>query len=509
MKSMVRVVSLAVCVVVILSGVAPLAFAADVEKTTKVTADEYIKQLLAEAAVRAQDRERSADLFFTTGQKRYDERQYEKAEQDFASAVALNPNHAKAKKRLAQVRDILGKTPEHRVLITERTRREIELGLQRAQMLKATADASVRLRQEDYEGAIAKLDEAGNIAKVLATRVDVSRERAEIDSLTTKAKAARDVAKAKLAKDKAAQAERFAKEQKQRVVNLEQQRVSRLLEDAKGLYKDTRYLDAARKCDEILKLEPRNKEVIAFKDSCVEAQIAIDIKRYEKEKKFETAATWRRTRKEAIPYTDWRPLYPDDWEEKRLRRAGTQIEVDTVADATWKKELERKLELPVSFDFIATPLDDVVAFLRSSHRVNIVVDSKEVGGGLDLTLQLEKVKFKDALEWALRLLNLSYTLENGAIFISTKEKIGKSQRTVTRFYDVTDLTIDIKNFKPNIKAISNSDLDAENMTDIFNEGEKGGGTEDKQFTGDSLVEFIKSVIAPGTWVEIKDDINLD
>lgn len=502
MKSMVRVVSLAVCAVVVLSGVAPLALAADTEKKSDATPDEFIKQLLQEARIREQDRKRSAALFFDAGVKRYNARQFEKAEQDFASAVALDPNHTKAKELLAKVQGLLGKGTADSILIVERNRRKIEQGLERARMLKATADARTLLRQEDFNGAIAKLDEAGNIAKVLAAHVDVSRETTEINTLTAKAKAAREVAKAKEAKKRAEEATAIVKAEKERVLSLQRQRVSRLLEDAKSLYKDTRYLDAARKCDEILKLDPRNKDVLAYKDTCVEAQIAVDLKRYERDMLTETASTWRRTRKEAIPYTDWKPLYPDDWEEKRLRVAGTQIEVETVADADWKVKLQRKLELPVSFDFIATPLDDVVAFLRSIHKVNIVVDKKEVGGDQDLTLQLEKVKFKDALEWALRLLNLKYTLENGAIFISSKEKIGESQRTVTRFYDVTDLTIDIRNFKPNIQAISNSDLDAENMDDIFSEDEGGDGAEDKGFTGDSLVEFIKSVIAPGSWVEV-------
>ena len=501
MKKMVRIVSLAVCAVVILGGVAPLALAADTAKKAGVTPDEYVKRLLDEAKVREQERKRSAELFFTEGEKSYKARQFEKAEDALTTAVALDPNHARARKLLAAVQGVLNKGPAQKVMATERDMEVIQLGLQRARMVQATADARALLRQEDYDGAIAKLDDAGNIARVLNTRLDVSAESAEINSLTAKAKSAREAKQADKAKKTADAAKKFVEEAKRRVQDLQQQRITRLLEDAKNLYKDARYLDAARKCDEVLKLNPRNKEVIAFKDSCVEAQIAVDMKRYEKDKLSETASTWRRTRKEAIPYTDWKPLFPDDWEEKRLRVAGTQIEVETAENAPWKDALKQKLELPVSFDFIATPLDDVVAFLRSIHKVNIVVDKKEVGGDRDLTLQLEKVKFKDALEWALRLLDLKYTLENGAIFISSKQKIGESRTTVTRFYDVTDLTLEIRNFKPNIQAISNSDLDAENMDDIFSEDKDGGGVEDKGFTGDSLVEFIKSVIAPGSWVE--------
>ena len=505
MKRMASIVSVAVCGVLILSGLAPLAFAADAEADSDAKHKEMLKRLTEEAAVKEKHKQLSAEAFFKTGEKRYHERQYEKAEQDLKSALILNPNHAKAREYLDSVQRILGKGDADRIIVGKRIETQVELGHQRARMLKAMAEARKLLRQQDYARSLEKLDEARNIAKVLATRVDVGRETGEINSLTEKAAAARDAASKKKAERMSKQANDLAKAEKDRVLDLQRQRITRLFDDAKERYKDTRYLDAVRKCDEVLKLDPRNKEVIAFRDDCIEVQIAVDIKRYEKEKKSETAATWRRTRKEAIPYTDWRPLYPEDWDEKRLRTAGTQIEVESEEEAKWKKDLEVKLEERVSFDFIATPLDDVVAFLRQLRRVNIVVDKAAIEGrgNLDLTLRLEKVKFRDALEWALRLLDLKYTLENGAIYISTKEKIGQSQKTVTRFYDVTDLTIDIRNFKPNVQAISNADLDNEDMDDIFNEEDGDGGGESKTFTGDSLVEFIKSVIAPGSWADVQ------
>lgn len=508
MKKMARIVSLATCAVIVLSVVVPHALAADADADKK-KAEAMVQTLLNEERIKEQERKLSAKLFFASGEKLFKARQFEKAEQDFATAVALDPTHAKARKRLSAVRGFLGKGPAHEMLGTAQAMESVRRELERARMRKAIGDARTQLLQKDYDDAIANLRNAANIARVLATHIDVSRDTAEIESLTAKAQAAAEAQKARKAEESARQAKAIVDAEKLRVIRVQRQRVSRLLEDSKNLYQDTRYLDAARKCDEILKLEPRNKEVVAFKDTCVNAQIAVDIKRYEKDKLTETASTWRRTRKEAIPYTDWRPLYPDDWEEKRLRMAGTQIKVETVADAKWKKELRNKLERPVSFDFFGTPLEDVVAFLRQYHKVNIVIDTKVVGADRDLTLQLEKVKFKNALDWALRLLDLSYTLEKGAIFISTKEKIGLSQRAVTRFYDVTDLTLDIKNFKPDIKAISSSDLDPDDMDDIFSEDDGDGGGEVKGFTGDSLVEFIKSVIAPETWKELEDDDDMD
>ena len=503
MKGIAKMLVAAACVAVVLSGLAPLVVAADATKANS-EAEDLLKKQLEEKAVAEKYKRLLADHYFESGKKRFEERDYTKAKRDFESALGANPNHVKAKNYLARVRQLLGKTPAESVLLGEMDRKRVEHGYQKARMLKAAADARGLLREKKYHAALRKLDEARNIAKVLATYIDVSAEQAEIGSLIVKASSAQEAAKKRAAKLKLEKADRLARTERERVLDLQQQRIDRLFDDAKERSEETRYLDAIKKCDEILKMAPRNEEVIAFRDRCHEKQIAADIKLYEKDKKFQTAETWRRTRKEATPYTDWRPLFPDDWEAKRLRKAGMQIEVGGEVKQEWQRDIEATLEEDVSFDFINTPLDDVVAFLISLKRTNIVVDKKAIEdrGALDVTLRLDKVKYKDALNWILRLLDLSYTLENGAIYISTKEKIGASKRTVTKFYDVTDLTVDIRDFKPNLQAISSSHLDDDQTEDIFDERDDAGGGEKERFTGESLVEFIKSVIAPNTWAEM-------
>ncbi|MFH1732777.1 MAG: hypothetical protein ABIF82_14155, partial [Planctomycetota bacterium] len=115
------------------------------------------------------------------------------------------------------------------------------------------------------------------------------------------------------------------------------------------------------------------------------------------------------------------------------------------------KPLEDKMDGLVSFDFIATPLDDVVAFLCNLKGVNIVVDKKAIEGrkDLDVTLRLDKVAFKDALAWICRDLDLGYTVRGGAIFISTPDdRLLPRGKTITRFYDVTDLTVDVRDLRP-------------------------------------------------------------
>jgi tetratricopeptide (TPR) repeat protein len=465
-------------------------------------ADKMMEALREERKVKERYKQQLADHFYEIARKRYNEGRFEEARQNLEDALAANPQHAKAKELMRLTLKVLGRDEAGRTDPLDRVRqvRVIKQKYALAEMVKTISDARERLKEDQFEAALTKLTSARNAAKVLARDIDVSREVAEINSLITQAEEAREKSEAEAEKARREKALAVAKQAQKEIEQLQEQRVARLFEDAEQLFEDTRYLQAAKKAEEILKIEPRNEAVQAFLAKCHEKQVEADLEWYAKTKKQETAAMWREVRKQAIPFYQSDPLYPDDWDEIRRRTAGVTIEDEGQEDAKWRRELEAKLEEPISFDFIATPLDDVVAFLRNLKKVNIVVDKAAVAdrGALDVTLRLDKVKFRDALAWILRLLNLSYTLENGTIYISTKEKIEETKKTIIRYYDVSDLTNEPRNFKPNIRAISNADLEDQDFDDIFEENDDAD-LDPKTFTGESLVEFIKSVIAPGTW----------
>ncbi len=470
---------------------------------------ELLERLRKEKEVEKKYKELVAEHYYKVAQQRYDNRLFEEAEENLRAALDANPQHAKARELLMDVRRVLGKTEEGAVKMIDRvmTDKLVQIRYEVENVRRAIREAKQLLGENRFAQAMEKLDVARDSVKVLSMQVDLSRERAEIDSLTEKAQAAKDKAEKEAEQKKRDEALEVARREQERLQGMHQERIDRLFEDAKNLYEQTRYELAAKKAEEILKIDPRNEAVIAFRKKALEAQRAADIAWYQETSAAETDETWRRVRKLAIPFTDVQPRYPDDWDQKRKRKDIVYtIRGESTADAEWRKNLSAILEEPVSFDFIATPLDDVVAFFRNLKKVNIVVDKQAVAdhGDLDVTLRLDKVPFKDALAWILRLVNLKYALQNNAIFISTKENIAKIQETDTRIYYVTDLTAPIRDFKANTMAISNTGLDDEGggFEDIFAEEKPDEAQEVDQFTGDSLVEFIKAVIAPGTWEDV-------
>jgi len=117
------------------------------------------------------------------------------------------------------------------------------------------------------------------------------------------------------------------------------------------------------------------------------------------------------------------------------------------------------------------------------------------------------MSLQSALNWVLKLVNLKYALKDQAIFISKPGLI--YGEAVMRMYDVTDLTVDIKDFKGRAASLATdtgyssgsggyggtgTDEMAEEFFDVDEEDK-----EEDRLTGQSLVEFIKKTIAPGTW----------
>ncbi|MDP6110602.1 MAG: STN domain-containing protein [Planctomycetota bacterium] len=100
----------------------------------------------------------------------------------------------------------------------------------------------------------------------------------------------------------------------------------------------------------------------------------------------------------------------------------------------WQQKIEKALEKRIHFDFVDTPLKDVVSHLIGLTGTNIVVDPAALAGDdHPVTLKVGDMKTVAALEWILRLTNLTYDYRHGALFIASPDRFEPT--TVTRAYD--------------------------------------------------------------------------
>ena len=92
------------------------------------------------------------------------------------------------------------------------------------------------------------------------------------------------------------------------------------------------------------------------------------------------------------------------------------------------KELLRTKK--ATFDFVETPLQDALSFVRALLGVNIVIDPK-VKLKEPLTLTVKEMNVGAALQWMLRLGGAELEIRNGAIYVAPAKT---PQRTVRPQY---------------------------------------------------------------------------
>jgi hypothetical protein len=163
----------------------------------------------------------------------------------------------------------------------------------------------------------------------------------------------------------------------------------------------------------------------------------------------------------------------------------------------WKKRVYQQLEKKVSFDFVDTPLADVVAFLQNLTGVNMVLDPASVQGqDVPVTLKVSDMRLGAAVDWILRLASLSYTLRDEAVFISSKAGIKEAE--ALRIYDVRDLLAQIPDYTgTSLPSMGEGGGEGGGGGDLF----EGEGGNEEGMTGEDLVDFIKETIAPDSWGE--------
>jgi hypothetical protein len=158
----------------------------------------------------------------------------------------------------------------------------------------------------------------------------------------------------------------------------------------------------------------------------------------------------------SVPFPDTQTIeYPDaPWwryiSEKRIRRYGKAVDLFDRDEKT--KRIIEELEKPVPMPFNEeTPLEDVLKYIKTSTTtatysgIPIYVDPiglSEADKTLSNTvknLDLDGVPLKITLKLLLKQLDLTYTVKDGFLMITSKES--EDQQTEIRVYPVADLAI--------------------------------------------------------------------
>ena len=179
------------------------------------------------------------------------------------------------------------------------------------------------------------------------------------------------------------------------------------------------------------------------------------------------------------------------WDEQRavaasslLKRPAAPVEfIEVIGSMPSEAEqrLEKALDKTVSIGFLNTPLTEVVVVLAKQLSINIVLDNNSlteegIPPDTSVTLQLQQITARSALELLLRPLGLASVIEHEVLLLTTAAK--EKEKLVSRTYPVSDLIGPNEDYHSLIQMLESGtsgpwmDRDGEggNMTELVTTG---------------------------------------
>jgi len=465
-------------------------------------------------AVDQQGRMAAAQAAFDAAMQLYNDMQYEDAVKHFERAVTLDPTNRLAVQKLSQVRALLG---IHTDRLAEKIRsleQQERVKIQEALVALANAleegrvyeakasttpieiadEAKEKILAEQLENlrqAQARYRRVKEIMNYMPPQIDLPSERKVVEEALVRVRQKIDDKSDEISFLRRLQAQKIAEEQRLRETEIFRARIAKMNEQVGDLYNKGEFKAAEHLAMKVLQLDPFNNEAEGWKRraragfrSAEKRSIEMDYAEAEK-------STWEEVDTAHIPF-DQLVTYPTNWDVISRRPDRTAIG-KTRVEEEWKKDIKKKLQRKVTFEFVDTPLEEAIAFLRSLTNVTMIVDPKVVqGGALPISLRVTDMSLDLALEWLLKLADLDYALKDNAIFISKKQTLVEDVEL--RIYDVSDLTQTIPDFPgPDFQ--------------LTTAGDDGGGAGANPFvaapaptvTVQSIADMIRNRVKPDSW----------
>ena len=389
---------------------------------------------------------------------------------------------------------------------TERTAEEF---LRSAQLARQIQIQVSRMEMEDhyirgvafhkdarYEDAIRELAMARDHFVWLQPQApDVAKFGSMIDSYLSSARTALKTQEEKLARERKKEAEQLMRERERRLAEFEKQRIAALYAQAREQYYNGNYAQAHDLALQVLHLDPNHWRAEQIRKN---SERRGDIQRAHDVRAARTSEQKAVTKDMAAMSVIQRELltYPLNWAEIEERgRRSAYVPVGEYEGREWKERILHALRQPVSFDFVETDLEEVCRFLQVYTGVNFVLDRGPLEGSMEprVNLSLTNASLEAALKYITVILGLDFVLRDEAVFITSPERA--KGKPVLRLYDVSDLTLDIRDFRIGTDVITLG-KDKEDQG-IF--PDRDSDKEERGFTGQSLKDFIRRTVDPQSW----------
>lgn len=148
----------------------------------------------------------------------------------------------------------------------------------------------------------------------------------------------------------------------------------------------------------------------------------------------------------------------DPKEEATARPAEPAVEYLPNKLTPAEKKILLELEEPTTIDFVETPLEDAVDYLRDLHGIEIQLDTKaleDAGINTDtpFSRKLHGISLRAALRLLLGSVDMTFDIRDEVLLLTTKEEA--ATWLITRTYPIADL-LEGRDYDSLVDAITNS-----------------------------------------------------
>jgi len=319
---------------------------------------------------------------------------------------------------------------EHRIR-TEMVEVRLATGLQEADELMAKGQ---------YEDAVGKYVECQSLVRYLRGERDLTGEENRIRGNLEEARRLLSEQKRREEMDRKIRSQEAIAGTVRALEMADRRERAQFLRMAYEEYTRGKYQSCIEMCEKIDQIDPGNQAAKELRKNAIKAQRQRDWQVLEEENR-EARRREVLSLKEKLLWQDAIVKYPSREVWREIERRGpvplpSGEAVTTPADL----DLEQALQKEVEFSFEGTPLKDVVDFLRQVVQKNLVLDERSIAEDERLvTMTLSKVPLQSALNLILGQ-DMGYIIKDGAIFISTRDRLRAVEPMDFRIYDVRDLT---------------------------------------------------------------------
>jgi general secretion pathway protein D len=404
--------------------------------------EEILRQMREESALRREEAEYHAQR----GNELFSENRYDEAARAYRNALASDPTRDDVRRRLNDALILSGERSGEVAAVADdlKSRQLVETQERRESITRNLEAGRKALEANDVDQAERLVTQAVEDIRYIPDYPPAERTEAE-DLL-------RRVRDEKAARDKARQEQMLAaaraeaQSEEAQASRVRYRQTQELLRKASEFMRVKEYEKAVEACERVLEIEPGNL-VAKFWLADSKDQILRERRQKLIDDRLENQQLLDENFLESTIAYNERFVFPDHEQWSVAQRRARELALVNLDDPESVRRIKNALEgTRVDFNWVNTPLEDVVRQIRTFTGASIRIDPAVDAKTLQVSMKVDNLPASNALNLVLDNVGLTYRFEENVLFITNP---GQESGGLNRFeiYNVSDILNKIRDFE--------------------------------------------------------------